>query len=108
MTVRAHFDLQILTQRRAGEERVAAATRHRRVFIFGMDSGLHDDSRAPHGRRLEKKGAQCSHGMGQPQQENDPITRAFVADEGSHLAVRNLSTKPVDKCVDSRVRRQAS
>jgi hypothetical protein len=54
VAVRADFDLQVMTKRRARDERVPATADHCRLFIFGMDSGFHDCKSAM--RSLEKRG----------------------------------------------------
>src|SRR3954470_8688849 len=40
MAVRADFDLQVMTQRRTRQERVAAGTGHVCVFVLGMNIRL--------------------------------------------------------------------
>ena len=41
VAVRTHFDLQIVSERRAGLERVAARAADRSLFVFGMACGFH-------------------------------------------------------------------
>jgi hypothetical protein len=53
MAVRTDFDLQIVPKRRARDERVPAAAHHGRIFVFGMNSGLHD-FRSPQALPAEK------------------------------------------------------
>ena len=54
----ADFDLQVMTQRGAGNEAVTAAADHVDLFVFGMDAVFHGavSGGGPGG----KKGAQCS------------------------------------------------
>ena len=63
MAVRAHLDLQIVTERRARDERVATAARHRRLLVLRMDARLHCPVRVVE-RPPPKKGAQCSDASG--------------------------------------------
>lgn len=42
MAVRAHFDLQVMTQCRARDKYVATAASHIDVFVIGMNAGFHD------------------------------------------------------------------
>src|SRR5512138_335127 len=42
VAVRAHLDLEIVTERRTRREGVSAAASHYGVFVFGMDAGFHD------------------------------------------------------------------
>jgi len=41
VAVRAHLDLQIVSEGRAGLERVAARAANRNLFVFGMALGFH-------------------------------------------------------------------
>jgi hypothetical protein len=41
MAVRAHLDLQVMTERRARLERVAARAADRDLFVLGMDLVFH-------------------------------------------------------------------
>jgi hypothetical protein len=45
MAVRAHFDLQIVSQRRARLERIAAAAVDGNFFVLGMNAGFHGSRR---------------------------------------------------------------
>ena len=99
MAVRADFDLQIMTQRGAREERIPAAANHVGVFVFRMNAGFHGvyERKAP----LQKKGAQCSHATGAPQAKDDRHARDKNSTAAARQPVGKLSTKAVDKCVDS-------
>jgi len=55
VTCRANFDREILTERRAGREFVAAATGHFDVTVIGVYIGFH--SRSSSGGKRLKKGA---------------------------------------------------
>src|SRR3954466_7139519 len=46
VAVRAHLDLQIVSEGRAGLERVAARAADRNLFVFGMALGFHGGSPA--------------------------------------------------------------
>ena len=56
MAVRADFDLQIMAEGRARNERVTAAAGHGRVFVLRVNSGFHDLS-GEWFRPLEKRRA---------------------------------------------------
>jgi len=56
VAVRAHFDLEVVAECRTRNEGIPAAAGHRRVFIFRMDCGLHDNSCA-RSAAFEKGGA---------------------------------------------------
>jgi hypothetical protein len=97
MAVRADFDLQIVPERRARDERVPAAAGDSRLFVFRMDSGLHERVRLAD---ASEKGAQFSHqsrGSQQATTDNAAVGRLSVRLTANAL---ELSTKVVDNFVD--------
>lgn len=70
VAVRADFDLQVVSERGTGDERVPAAAGHGGLFVFGMDAGFHGFEGLF--ERLSAPGekvAQCSDAGPLPQDE---------------------------------------
>ena len=113
VAVRAHFDLQIVSEGRAGLERVAARAADRNLFVFGMACGFHclhrgsgmDADRVNGGDRFGIKGrgslAACLPFL-KPQAQGSPekLERVHSSKRERVRASVSLSTEPVDNSVD--------